>query len=70
MVASDLNPHAKSILAVTLLLGHLWLKVNSSNRTMCVGAEKDMLMARVGPDIYEKVLKKTALRYGFHWQAT
>jgi hypothetical protein len=29
---------------------------------MCVGVEKDMLMARIGPDIYEKALKKKGCR--------
>lgn len=29
---------------------------------MCVGVEKDMLMARVGRDIYEKALKKKGCR--------
>src|SRR5688500_440275 len=29
---------------------------------MCVGVEKDMLMARVGPDMYEKALKKKGCR--------
>jgi TfoX/Sxy family transcriptional regulator of competence genes len=29
---------------------------------MCVGVEGDMLMARIGPDVYEKALKKRGCR--------
>ena len=32
------------------------------NGKMCVGVEKDMLMARIDPDIYSKALKKKGCR--------
>ena len=41
------------------MMGGLCFMVNGK---MCVGVEKDRLMARIGPDAYEKALKRKGCR--------
>jgi hypothetical protein len=45
--------------AVKKMMGGLCFMVDNK---MCLGVEKDMLMARVGPDVYQQALEKKGCR--------